>query len=76
MVYNCGYAVAYIYGDGLGFYRGFGHFQSHHAGLAVERSGGIEDEIAYAVVYLLAKEILDGLQCVGVVADTCIGAGT
>ena len=61
MVYNCGYTVANFNGNGLGFEPSFAHFQSHHAGLTVERAGGVEDEIADAVVYLLAMIILDGL---------------
>ena len=61
MVYDCGYAVAYFYRNGLGFEPVFAHTESHHACLTVERSGGVEDEIADAVVYLLAKKFLDGL---------------
>ena len=76
MVYNCGYTVANLYGNGLGFEPSFAHTESHHAGLTVERSGGVEDEIADAVVYLLAMKILDGLQCVGVMTYQRIGSGT
>ena len=76
MVYDCGYAVANFDGNGLGFEPSFAHTESHHAGLTVERSGGVEDEIADAVVYLLAQKLLDGLQCVGVMAYQCIGPGT
>ena len=76
MVYDCGYAVAYFYRNGFGFEPVFAHTYSHHAGLTVERSGGVEDEIAYAVVYLLAQKLLDRLQCVGVVTNKRIGTGT
>ena len=76
MVYNCGYTVANLYGNGLSFEPVFAHTESHHAGLTVERSGGVEDEIADAVVYLLAMKILDGLQCVSVMTYQRIGPGT
>ena len=76
MVYDCGYAVANFDGNGLGFDTVLAHTYSHHAGLTVERTGGVEDEIAYAVVYLLAQKLLDRLQCVGVVTNKRIGTGT
>ena len=76
MVYDCGYAVAYFYRNSLEIKAVFAHTESHHACLTVERSGGVEDEIADAVVYLFAMKILDGLQCVGVMTYQRIGSGT
>ena len=76
MVYDCGYAVAYFDRNGLGLQFVFAHTESHHARSAVELTGGIEDEIADAIINLFAQKLLDGLQCMGVMTYQCIGPGT
>ena len=53
----------------------FGDAETHDAGLAVKGFRGVEDEIADAVVDLVAVVVLDGLQGVGVVADEHVSAG-
>lgn len=50
------------------------NFQSYDAGFAVNRFGLVEDEIAYAVVYLVVAKILNGLQGVGMVTNQHVGS--
>ena len=49
------------------------HSQPHHTGLAVQRLGLVEDEVADAVVYFMATIVLDGLEGVGMMAYEHIG---
>ena len=49
------------------------HSQTHHTGLAVQRFGLVEDEVADAVIDLMATEVLDGLEGVGMVAYEYVG---
>ena len=51
-----------------------GDGEAHDAGLAVEGLRGVEDEVADAVVDLVATIVLDGLQGVGVMADEDVGS--
>ena len=46
-----------------------GDTEAHDAGFAVEGFRGVEDEVADAVVDLVAVIVFDGLQGVGVMAD-------
>ena len=65
--------MAYLHGDGLCLNAVLGHFQSYDTGLGVERSRGVEDKVADAVVDGFVPEGLDGLQGVGMMADQSIG---
>ena len=51
-----------------------GDGEAYDAGLAVEGFRGVEDEVADAVVDLVAVIVLDGLEGVGVMADEHIGS--
>ena len=51
----------------------FSYFYLHHAGLAVQRFGGVEDEVANAVVDIMTTIALNGLKRMGVVAYQHVG---
>ena len=54
--------MAYFHRDGFHFEAVAAHSQTHHAGLAVQRLVLVEDEVAHAVVDLVAAVVLDGLR--------------
>ena len=64
----------YFYWDGFRFKAVAADSQAHHAGLAVQGLGLVEDEVTHAVIDGMALELLDGLECVGMVADEYIGS--
>ena len=66
--------MAYFHRDGFHFEAVAAHSQTHHAGLAVQGLVLVEDEVAHAVIDLMAAVFLDGLEGVGVVTHEHIGA--
>ena len=65
--------MAYFHRDGLHFETVLTHFQTHHTGLAVQGLVLVEDEVAHAVIDLVAAVFLDGLEGVGMVAHEHVG---
>ena len=61
--------MAYFHWDGLHFKTVATHFQTHHAGLAIQEGKLVEDEIAYAIVDGMTVVVFDGLESVGMVTD-------
>ena len=59
--------MAYFHRDGLHFEAVLTHFQTYHTGLAVQGFVLVEDEVAHAVIDLMAAVFLDGLESMGVV---------
>ena len=66
--------MAYFHWDGLHFKAVATHFQTHHAGLAIQGGRLVEDEIAYAIVDGMTIVVFDGLEGVGMVTDEHVGA--
>ena len=64
-----------IHGDGLCRHVVTADLQPDNTGPAVDGLRLVEDEIADAVEYIVAVEILDGLETVGMVADEDVGSG-
>ena len=66
--------MAYFHWDGLHFEAVLTHFQTYHTGLAVQGFVLVEDEVAHAVIDLVAAVVLDGLEGVGVMAHEHVGS--
>ena len=68
-----GYAAFNVDGEGRGSDAVFGNIDFDHAGLAVQRLGGVEDEVTNAVVDVMTTIALKGLKRMGVVAYQHVG---
>ena len=74
-VNHVGHTLANLYRDGLNVEAVLLHVDAHHAGTRIQRAVLVEDEVADAVLDAVPAKVLNGLQCVGVVAHQQVGTG-